>query len=84
VLISDHINLLGDNPLAGPNDDAEGPRFPDMSAAYDPGLRKLARDVALEHKIVLREGCMSPCRARTSRRAPNTACCGRSGPTSSA
>ena len=56
VLISDHINLLGDNPLAGPNNDAEGPRFPDMSAAYDPGLRKLARDVALEHKIVLREG----------------------------
>jgi len=56
VLISDHINLLGDNPLAGPNNDAEGPRFPDMSAAYDPGLRKLARDVAREHKIVLREG----------------------------
>jgi purine-nucleoside phosphorylase len=56
VLISDHINLLGDNPLAGPNDDAEGPRFPDMSAAYDPELRQLARDVALEHKIVLREG----------------------------
>jgi purine-nucleoside phosphorylase len=56
VLISDHINLLGDNPLAGPNNDAEGPRFPDMSAAYDPELRQLARDVALEHKIVLREG----------------------------
>ncbi len=56
VLISDHINLLGDNPLAGPNNDAEGPRFPDMSAAYDPELRKLARDVALAHKIVLREG----------------------------
>ena len=56
VLISDHINLLGDNPLAGPNNDAEGPRFPDMSAAYDPALRKLAHQVALEHKIVLREG----------------------------
>jgi len=56
VLISDHINLLGDNPLAGPNNDAEGPRFPDMSAAYDPELRKLARDVAREHKIVMREG----------------------------
>jgi purine-nucleoside phosphorylase len=56
VLISDHINLLGDNPLAGPNNDVEGPRFPDMSAAYDPELRKLARDAALERKIVLREG----------------------------
>jgi purine-nucleoside phosphorylase len=56
VLIADHINLLGDNPLVGANVDAEGPRFPDMSAAYDPELRKLARDVALEHKIVLREG----------------------------
>ncbi len=56
VLISDHINLLGDNPLVGPNVDTEGPRFPDMSAAYDPDLRQLARTVALEHKIVLREG----------------------------
>ena len=56
VLLSDHINLLGDNPLVGPNVDAEGPRFPDMSAAYDPELRKLARAVALEHRIVLREG----------------------------
>jgi len=56
VLISDHINLLGDNPLVGPNVDAEGPRFPDMSTAYDPALRKLAHHVALEHQIVLREG----------------------------
>ena len=56
VLISDHINLLGDNPLVGPNVDAEGPRFPDMTAAYDPQLRALARAAALEQKIVLREG----------------------------
>jgi len=56
VLISDHINLLGDNPLVGPNVDAEGPRFPDMSAAYDPELRRLARAAALDNKIVLREG----------------------------
>ena len=56
VLLSDHINLLGDNPLVGPNDDRMGPRFPDMSTPYDPGLRALARAVALELGIVLREG----------------------------
>jgi purine-nucleoside phosphorylase len=56
VLISDHINLLGDNPLVGPNDERLGPRFPDMSAPYDPELRALARAVALELGIVLREG----------------------------
>jgi purine-nucleoside phosphorylase len=56
VLISDHINLLGDNPLVGPNDDRMGPRFPDMSAPYDPELRALARNTALELGIVLREG----------------------------
>jgi purine-nucleoside phosphorylase len=56
VLLSDHINLLGDNPLIGPNDDRLGPRFPDMSSPYDPELRALARSVALELGIVLREG----------------------------
>ncbi len=56
VLLSDHINLLGDNPLVGPNDERLGPRFPDMSAPYDPELRTLARRVALEQGIVLREG----------------------------
>jgi purine-nucleoside phosphorylase len=56
VLISDHINLLGDNPLVGPNDERLGPRFPDMSAPYDPDLRALVRTAALELGIVLREG----------------------------
>jgi len=56
VLLSDHINLLGDNPLVGPNDERLGPRFPDMSAPYDPDLRALARTIALELGIVLREG----------------------------
>ena len=56
VLLSDHINLLGDNPLVGVNDDRLGPRFPDMSAPYDPRLRALARAVALELGIVLHEG----------------------------
>ena len=56
MLIADHINLLGDNPLTGPNDDRLGPRFPDMSNAYDARLRELARSVALERGIELREG----------------------------
>ncbi len=56
VLLSDHINLLGDNPLIGMNDERLGPRFPDMSSPYDPELRALARTVALEQGIVLREG----------------------------
>ena len=56
VLLSDHINLLGDNPLVGSNDERLGPRFPDMSAPYDPELRALARAVALDLGIVLREG----------------------------
>lgn len=46
VLISDHLNLQGTSPLVGPNDDALGPRFPDMTAAYDPELRSLARAAA--------------------------------------
>jgi purine-nucleoside phosphorylase len=56
MLIADHINLLGDNPLVGPNDDALGPRFPDMSAPYDEALRALARAVAVEQGTTLREG----------------------------
>ena len=56
MLIADHINLLGDNPLIGPNDDSLGPRFPDMSEPYDATLRALARVVASQHRIVLREG----------------------------
>jgi len=56
VLLSDHINLLGDNPLVGPNDERLGPRFPDMSAPYDPELRTLARKMALELGIMLHEG----------------------------
>jgi purine-nucleoside phosphorylase len=56
VLIDDHINLLGDNPLIGPNLDELGPRFPDMSEPYDRGLQVLAEDVALEQRIRLRRG----------------------------
>jgi purine-nucleoside phosphorylase len=56
VLLSDHINLLGDNPLRGPNLDPLGPRFPDMTDSYDPQLRKTARDVAWDLGISLKEG----------------------------
>ncbi|MFL5619995.1 MAG: purine-nucleoside phosphorylase [Gemmatimonadaceae bacterium] len=56
MLIADHINLLGDNPLVGENDDRLGVRFPDMSAPYDAELRALAHVVAREQGTVLREG----------------------------
>jgi len=56
MLLADHINLLGDNPLIGANDDRLGARFPDMSAPYDEGLRALAREVAASQGTVLREG----------------------------
>lgn len=56
MLITDHINLLGDNPLVGANDDRLGPRFPDMSEPYDLTLAALARRVAKEKSVILREG----------------------------
>lgn len=56
VLISDHVNLLGASPLVGPNDDELGPRFPDMSDAYDPALRTRARGVAAELRLEVGEG----------------------------
>lgn len=56
MLITDHLNQQGTNPLIGPNDAALGVRFLDMSQAYDPSLRDLARRVAMEQGISLREG----------------------------
>jgi purine-nucleoside phosphorylase len=56
VLISDHINLQGINPLVGPNDDSCGPRFPDMSDAYSHEFRTIAKEVATELCIPIKEG----------------------------
>jgi purine-nucleoside phosphorylase len=56
VLISDHINLLGQNPLSGPNDDLLGPRFPDMSEAYSRHFRDLARAIGHQIGVDLQEG----------------------------
>ena len=56
MIITDHINLQGDNPLIGPNDDSLGPRFPDMSEPYSRPLTELAEKVALENKIRLERG----------------------------
>jgi purine-nucleoside phosphorylase len=56
MLIEDHINLLGDNPLIGPNDDRLGDRFPDMCFAYDRELLNLGMRVAMEEKIVCHRG----------------------------
>jgi purine-nucleoside phosphorylase len=56
MLISDHINLSGENPLLGPNLDRFGERFPPMTDAYDPGLRAAARESADRTGVALREG----------------------------
>jgi purine-nucleoside phosphorylase len=56
VLLSDHINLLGQNPLTGPNEDALGPRFPDMTEAYSSKMRQIAKQTASELGISLQEG----------------------------
>lgn len=56
MLLTDHVNLQGVNPLVGPNADEWGPRFPDMSEVYDAGLRQLAEQAALDRAIRLWQG----------------------------
>ncbi len=58
MIIDDHINLMGDNPLVGINDDRLGPRFPDMSAPYDPELITKGLEVARQHNFVAHRGVM--------------------------
>jgi purine-nucleoside phosphorylase len=56
MVITDHINMMGENPLRGPNDDRFGPRFPDMTAAYTPAYIEVAHEVARGMGVVLAEG----------------------------
>ena len=56
MIIKDHINLTGANPLIGPNEDDWGPRFPDMTAAYTPDLKHLAQSCARERDIPIQQG----------------------------
>jgi len=56
MIISDHLNLTGMHPLLGPNEDALGTRFPDMTNAYDPALREQLREVSKAEGLPLREG----------------------------
>jgi purine-nucleoside phosphorylase len=56
MAVTDHINLMGTSPLIGPNDDVLGPRFPDMTHAYDANLRDRLHDVAVAADVPLKEG----------------------------
>src|SRR6185436_14896335 len=61
VILRDHLNLLGGSPLRGPNGDALGPRFPDMTEAYDGRLRALALAAGEDVGLTLRQGIYAAC-----------------------
>ena len=79
VLISDHINLMGTNPLIGRNDDSLGPRFPDMTEAYSREYREIARQTGAELGIELKEARLrGGCWGQAMRLPPRFAFCARS------
>ena len=73
MLIVDHINMMGDNALIGPNDQALGPRFPDMTNTYTPALRDLALATAAQEDIPLQQGVYAAWSGPPSRRRPSAA-----------
>ena len=74
MIVDDHINLMGDNPLIGINDDRLGPRFPDMTEAYDPKIRKIFHESAQKLNVDLKEGAeiFHHCQARCRRSKRST------------
>ena len=76
MLICDHINFMGDNPLVGENIEAWGPRFPDLSRVYDQGLRQVAQEVARRQGLVLHQGVYVAVKGPTWKPRPRPGCCG--------
>ena len=75
MAIDDHINLLGSNPLVGPNDDRFGTRFPDMTEVYSRRLRDIADDAARSQGLALAHGVYEPFTARATRPRRRFAIC---------
>ena len=84
MVISDHLNLMGDNPLRGPNDERFGPRFPDMSAVYAPELQEIVIEEARAIGVEIGAGFTAPCLVRVTKRRPRFICCETSAPMPSA